>query len=180
MSTEALDPDIEVESSEDSNGHLPEENPSLLDELRRQRDEIGEDQRVDLDIPGYNGKLVARYRRVEYEELATIAKRVNKSKHPQKELRAQCETIATACVEILIRQEGELKQLGPTAGVGDGPVKYDARLGQVLGFDPQGSGVAAVLAAFNNEVAIPSHHNELAEWFAEGDADLAADFPISS
>ena len=178
------DEEAEVEASS-SNGQV---NPdSIMAELRRRREEIGEDKETYLDIPGLEGasgvQLVGKYRRLSYSEIEKIAKKVEKSKHPQKTLMAQVDTIAMALVEMCVRlPDGTLKPLADLIPGRDPdlPVLYDNSLGDFLGFDPEGSARKAVLATFNNDLAIPKHHNDLAVWFQDSAEAEDEDFTESS
>jgi hypothetical protein len=128
-------------------------------------------------------RLVGKYRRLSYNEIEKIARKVERSKHPQKSLMAQVDTIASALVEMCIRlPDGTIKSLGDIIPGQDPdlPVLYDNTLGEFLGFDPEGSARKAVLATFNNDLAIPGHHNELATWFQESAEAEDADFTRSS
>ena len=154
---------------------IPDPSESPLDALRRQRQQIGEAKEVTLDIPGYDGKLAARYRKMDYDELREISRRFQKSKHPDKLLRLQCATIAAACVELLIRKDGVLEPMSNGFSPDGQPIRFDRRAGDVLGFEAE-SGIGAVLGVFNNDVAIPGHYDELTEWFEEGSAEEDADF----
>lgn len=178
------DEGAEVEASS-SNGKV--DVSTIMDELRQRREEIGEDTITFLDLPGLEGKsgarLVGKYRRMSYSELEKIGRRVEKSKHPQKTLMAQVDTIASALVEMCLRlPDGTIKPLAEIIPGRDPdlPVLYDNSLGEFLGFDPDGSARKAVLATFNNDLAIPGHHNDLAEWFQDSAETEDADFTRSS
>lgn len=152
---------------------------NLLKALRASRKAIGEDDETFLDIPGYNGQfgLVCQYRRLDYDEADKIAEKVMRSKHPRKTLMAQVDTIAHACMEMHVRlQDGTLKPLRDVIPGRTEPVRYDNTLGEFLGFDPEGSARRAVMATFNNDLAIPIHHNELAAWMQLSLSDTDEDF----
>lgn len=145
--------------------------PAPADELKKLRREIGDDDSREIPIPGYRGKLVARYRRLEYDEVRRIANKFARSKHPDKDLRTQALTIAAACEEILVRRAGEDSKLGEPEPLAnaipgyDGVVRYDDRLAEFLGFDGKGSAIRVVLGTFNNDLAVVPHHTELNVWF---------------
>lgn len=181
----------ENEYTEEEGGEAEASSPvdanSIMAELRRRRENIGSDTETYLDIPGLEGasgvQLVGKYRRLSYGEIEKIAQKVEKSKHPRKTLMAQVDTIAMALVEMCIRlPDGTLKPLAEIVPGRDpdNPVLYDNALGEFLGFDPEGSARKAVLATFNNDLAIPKHHNDLAVWFQDSAEAEDEDFTVSS
>jgi hypothetical protein len=175
---------LEEEASESvapvtaTNGHS--DSPSLLDNLRKARKEIGTDKYLDLEIPGYNGELVARYHRLDWDVLRAIARKAEKSKNPRKELNAQCDVLIAACEQILIRHQGVLKPLNVAfPELGEEPVRYDNRLTKALDFEaPNARG--AVFGTFSNDLAVTYQHNELSSWMGESSQDEDEDFSQES
>lgn len=156
---------------------------SILDDLRARRQEISQRKTVDLEVPGYDGKLVVRYRRLEWEELSKIGNRAEKSKNPRKVLIAHVDTIVGACEEVFYRQVpgGPLVRLADVIPDNEEglPVKYDQRLADFFGVEG-GSARKVCLAVFNNPLAVPIHHNELAEWMQLAGAEDDEGFTGSS
>ncbi len=140
---------------------------SALSELRKKREAIGQERRLKLEIPGYDGELVAVYKPIEWDRLKKVADKAEKSGAHRKELNAQADTIALACVTILGRKEGTdemvpMHELYP-AEFGDSPAVYDSRLAKALGFEAD-TARQCVLRLFNNDLAVTAHQNELGEW----------------
>lgn len=155
----------------------PEDSGTLLGELRKKREAIAEETDLYLDLPGYDGQLIAHYKRLDYDQVRKIAERAEKSKNPNRMLFAQCDLIAEACIEILILKDGNREPLYHAfPELGDEPVRFDNRLGQALGFDPEGSARRAVLGCLNNPLAVAPHHNELALWMQTAEGLEAEDF----
>src|SRR5438132_12149271 len=84
------------------NGAVP---PTVLDKLRERRDEISENRRLDLEVAGYGGALVARYRPLPYREYRQQRKQTAKRGDDEAtaELRIACATLARACEAIAVR-----------------------------------------------------------------------------
>lgn len=152
-----------------SNGHIEDDN--VIEALRARRNRIGEDKETLIDLPGYNGDygLVGNYRRMSYDELKKIGDRARRSKHPNPAFMSEVDTIASALIEMYVRVpvEGGEDKVIPLRDVVPGrtePIRYDQSLGDFLGFDCDGSARKAVLATFNNDLAVSPHHSELVVW----------------
>jgi hypothetical protein len=152
---------------------------TLLETLRDKRKAIGQDRRYSLEIPGYDGKLVAQYKVVPWDEMKRLADKLDKSQSPRKELLAQVDTLLMACVQILARDGGEDKPLQEVfPEIGDEPIRFDERLAKVLGFEPDSGSPARsiVFKTFDNDIAITSHHQKVAEWMESSRSDDEKDF----
>lgn len=119
-----------------------------------------------LEIPGYEGELVCAYRPLTWGELKKIGEKVEKSRHPQRELHGHCDVLILACEGLYVRENGKDELLDP-----DGePIRYSDgdRLAEVLAFEPQPSARETVLKVFDLAntpgLAVTAQHNELAEW----------------
>ena len=128
----------DIEKNTEPSGPRRADGGSVLDNLKRKRNKIAQDRHLDLDIPGYDGEIFARYKPVDWDRLKSIAEKAENSSSRRKELNAQADTIATACDTLFIRVEGEpepipLHEAYPDV-FGDFPAKYDSRLGKLLGF----------------------------------------------
>lgn len=149
---------------------------SLLASLRAKREAIASERHLDLDIPGYDGQLVARYGPVAWEVIDKIAERVNRSNSPRADVHGAADLLIAACREILIRQNDELISLNHAiADFGDEPVTYSHRLDEVLGINA-GSSREVVIQAFNNDLALVPHQATLLRWLQESDQEVDEDF----
>ena len=159
----------------DSPVALVDKNPgSLLEQLRTKREAIRRERRIILDIPGYGGTIAARYRPLSWDVLKDIGIKAEKSKHPKKELIAHADTIVRACEELYARRPEDPKRtlipLSEVLGT-DAPVTFaTAELAAAFGFTANSSR-QAVFGLINDEVAVTAHHNELAEWMQDADAE---------
>lgn len=152
---------------------------SPIEYLRRRRKEIGEDRTLDLDIPGYEGILVCRYQRLDWDELKKITDKASKSKNPRRELIAHCDVLIKACQQFMIRKDGQLEPINNAyPEVGEEPVRYDQRLAAIFDISlSAGQGArTVVLALFNNDVAVTAHQGELVEWLSTSNAEDDAGF----
>lgn len=169
--------------------HIPEDEEiqtqeaggSLFGQLRDQRQKLGKNRKpLVLEIPGYDGMLAARYKMVDWETAKNIGEKTLKSKHPRKELLAQCSLILFACDEILMKDvdgDGKLKPFrdltlpeAVTPEIGEEGVDWNSDvLDLVFGLDPKpNTSRERVLRIFNNDLAVAAHHQELTEWL-QGD-----------
>lgn len=142
---------------------------TLLQQLRDRRQALVAGRTIDLDVPGYDGDLVVRYRFVPYEELAAAGEALAKVKDPrQREVFAACDTLARCADEVFLRVGGELTPVSED-GV---PVKFDDRLAEALGFDDPGSARLNVRETFAcNDYAVIAQAIEVSAWLQDGEAN---------
>lgn len=161
------------------------EEESVLDRLKRRRDEIRAKSDIDMDIPGYDGELVAKFKRMPWEALKKIAENAEASRSSLKELFGHADVLATACEALYIRRQlpGGESQLTPLNELyhddfGDVPVRFDPRLSTWLGLRIDGNPTArkVVLAVFNNDLAVTAMHNELGAWMQSSKNEEDRDF----
>jgi hypothetical protein len=146
---------------------------SVRDRLKQKREDIGAQTEITMEIPGYDGELQGEFKRMRWEAMADVADRAEKSKAKRGRLNGQADVIATACAQLIVREElpgGEIKdtplnEMFPDE-FGDAPVRFDARLADWLGLELEGTPTArkVVFAVFNNDLAVTAMHNELGEW----------------
>src|SRR5438105_4895596 len=75
---DATEREIQRMEQEDAlvNGEVTVDQPSIMDNLRKARQELEDQETIDLEIPGYRGMLVARYHLLTGEDIQKIGKRV--------------------------------------------------------------------------------------------------------
>lgn len=150
---------------------------SLAAQIKEKRQELSQARHLDLEIPGYNGLLVARYVPVDWDEMKKIAEKVERSKNPRKELLAHADTLIIACDEIFARQDGELVPLHKAFGLPDAePVGYDDRLAGCLDIADATTARQVLLRTFENDLAVTAQHNVVAEWMQESRQEDDEDF----
>lgn len=162
---------------------------SVLGRLRARRDDLAQDHHLDLDIPGYDGDLVARYRPLTAAEQTRIAAKVeradrlagNDEQAAEAQLRTALDTIIASCVEILVREDGVMVPLAEITGA-SAPVRYDQALADALGIPGADSARAVVRGVFPRDShgdVVPQpvnrHANEVAAWMARIGSDVDGD-----
>lgn len=155
---------------------------SVLGQLRSRRRRLGEKTHLDMEIPGYNGLLFARYRRVPWEDLKKITLKAEKSKSPVKELLGQADVLIVACQEILVREpsredadEEGLAPIDPDSSRME-PTRFDRNLARILGFSPDEledlTARKVVFGVFQNDLAVTVQQNEVMEWAASNQEEI--------
>ena len=138
---------------------------SPRDILLARRSEAAAATTIDLDIPGYKGALVARYRLLDATiEGRQIAERLEKNYADpvDRNYYGALDTLIAACTGFYYRdQEGSLTLIDDD---GMGPMGYDKRLADFLEF-PSDSARHPVEQVFNNRsVALLAHVRDLNAW----------------
>lgn len=154
-----------------------EQDRSIMDRLRSRRAAVGNEATTQLDIPGYEGELVATYRLMDSKELDAIGRKVTKQfprDRAQQALFGSVDTLIAACVELGFRQNGTYTPLQEVAGT-DYPVTYDSALAEFFGFETKTAREVLFGVFVGREPAILRHQMELAEWMTGAEGDLAQD-----
>lgn len=160
---------------------------SIMDRLKQKREEIGAQKYMHADIPGYDGELVGKFRRMRWEALSEIAERAEQGRSKRKALNGHADVIATACEELLIRRvlPGGEEQLTPMHELfeefGDTPVRFDPRLAKFLDLEIEGAPNArkVVFGVFNNDLAVTALHNDLGAWMQSSKSEEDEAFTTS-
>jgi hypothetical protein len=158
-------------------GNSPESARStLLTTLRAKRDALKADHYLDLDIPGYDGLLVARFRPFPIEKSEAKAKQLQKLQAANAPvlLKSACDTLVDACEQLMVRTEtgGEPKPIDPDA---DLPIAFDSRAAEMFGFQAT-TARQVVIGLFGTEQSIVAMSVEVSRWMTtlkrETDEDL--------
>jgi hypothetical protein len=154
------------------NGEPPS---SLIAALREQHRRIGERKSVVLELPGFDGKLAARYHYLDERSLKRVLRLIQQSDDPGAILQANTDLLIGGCEEILARRTDE-EEWGPLV---DGEViRYDERLGELLGFKTS-SAREVVWALFHGRIrgalAIGAHSQRYVEWLQGQASEVAED-----
>jgi hypothetical protein len=122
----------------------PEPAPgSVLAALRERAAQLRAEQTTDLDIPGYNGLLVARYRAV---SLGRVYARASGVQTPLTfEWTLAADTLAGALVELFMRDAADSEELHPLFT--DIAARFDDDLVSALNLHPEARSGRAVLVA---------------------------------
>lgn len=174
---------VDAPPAAESNGHAAQESGSLMATLRAKREELGRDRRLDLDIPGYAGLLVARYKPVEWTAVSKISDRVNKSNSPRADVLGAADLLIACCDELMTRKDGELVPLNQAPALepsvrqvlGEESVRYEKRLAEAFGYEAS-SAREAVFGLFRNDYAVIDQHRQVLEWLREAGEQVDQDF----
>ncbi|HWT23167.1 MAG TPA: hypothetical protein VN213_06645 [Solirubrobacteraceae bacterium] len=138
---------------------------SLLDAIRARHHQLeADDAQTELfDVPGYRGQLVARYRRLTFDEVAGLRE------HATTVVEYNADLLTLACEELLLCDEhGNLQRPSD-----DGPVRYDRQWARVLGIQlDEKDGAREVLrrTIALGDHAVNDHSGEVYRWMRTGDA----------
>lgn len=178
--TDLLAREAEAPPEPEANGHArPAESGSLMATLRAKREALGAERRLELDIPGYAGLLVARYKPVEWDVVSKIGDRVNRSNSARSEVFGAADLLIACCEEILTRKGEELVPLNEAPELeaslrevlGDQPVRYEQRLADAFQYEAV-TAREVVIGLFRNDYALIDQHREVLNWLREsGDED---------
>ena len=160
--------DLEQEGEEEDellSSQSPDDALSLLDQLKEQREELKSgEHRLDLEVPGYNGMLVVRYKPVRWDVIEALTKKVRKDKSgASKNVLASTDTLIEACEEVFLRVNGELTTIPTAQG---GPVQFDSRLASALSFDAE-TARQVVAGVFPNEMGVIDHNIKYSRWLRD-------------
>lgn len=156
---------------------------SVLNDLRRKRDTLGEArQPLKLDVPGYDGELVVEYKYVPYPEMRIRSQAILRQKPgAARDIGAACDTLILCCQAIYMRVNERLvnvasedREIPTTFG--------DDRLAEALGFsfDTQkkdhGPARQGVLETFRNEYTIFNQAEKVTKWLQNTHSSIDEEF----
>lgn len=159
---------------------MPEENgngngagASHLDFLRARHTAITADRTLDLDVPGYQGRLVVRYGKVPWRAIARAQELMTTpGRDGNGSLYAQVDFLIAACREVFARsEEGQLLAVDPSGE----PRRFDAGLASLFGADVT-TARDTVRYVFGNDAAIALQAGEVMTWTINTDEEVVEDF----
>lgn len=146
---------------------------SILEDIRKTRDESLENETVKFHIPTWDGDLVAEYRLLPRKLVETLGKKSGKG-----DMRADMDFIARSCVGIYANNK-DLGTLIPirVGGNSAGPeaplVRYTEDLTGLLGKEDLKDPYKIIRYMFkNNEVAIGTHAARIFTWMTDPSAEV--------
>lgn len=146
---------------------------SHLDFLRARHDAITADRSLDLEVPGYQGRLIVRYGRVPWSAIGKAQELfANPGRDYEGTLLAQADFLIAACREILVRDDDdELKPVDPSGETR----RFDPELSELLGAGTT-SARATLRWIFGNDPAVAVQAGAVLEWTVKTDEDTADEF----
>lgn len=188
-----MEPENDVD--ETTNGQV-DDGRSVLAQLRARREQLAADtapMKV-LDIPGYDGKLVARYRYPEqgYKAITVAIERAQSKKDPDGILHGNLDALVACCDGVFGRRDGELVDLATDEIVDDdaeGP-RFGSTLATLFGievdeamkakarfivrnvFSPR----ATATGVYDGDVAAMTQAGTVIEWLQDTNAETAEVF----
>ncbi|MBO0881939.1 MAG: hypothetical protein J2P17_16675 [Mycobacterium sp.] len=158
-----------------SNGDIPEAEVvepapgSVLAALRERAAQLRTEQTTDLDIPGYNGLLVGRYKAVSLGRIFAKSQTIQTPLNPAWTMAA--DTLAGALVELFMRDDPDSDELHPLFK--DISAKFDDDLVDALNLHPEARTGRAVLVALCGggalgETRVWAHYMQYQGWLLAG------------
>lgn len=155
----------------------PGAQPSIVEGLRRQRDELLEEATLDLPLPGWDGQLVIRFGRAAPERWKRLAGRITQARGSGVDEHETNQDLVLICArQVLVRSGPALIAL-PEPGTehpADPPISFDERLAHTLGIEPVPATARKLLAAvmtYRGQGALPQEEaalnvmvGDLMEW----------------
>lgn len=127
--------------------------PSVIDEIKRKREELSKKKTIVLEVPGYGGYLAVRYKVIDRDQLLKLFKRLEQAKGKE-EIEGNADLLIRCCSEILVRQ-GEEKEWEPIDPGGESTTFNSESLRDLLGFEA-GTAREAVFGLFSPDGAQPT------------------------
>jgi hypothetical protein len=164
MATESQQPpgeELPIDGSEDE--QAPDADQSFMDKLRARRTAIANETRKEFDVPGYDGLMIATYKRMEYKDVMAIVRRVQSADKSQEVLNAHADLIIRAVVSI---------DAADGSHISDG---YDTTLAGYFGIASERAReiLSYVIA---NDLAMAAHSNMILAWMQSSQPEISEDF----
>ena len=159
---------VDQEDTETTSAHTPASAPgSVLNDLRARAAQLAAQQTIDLEIPGYNGVLVARYGAVSISRIY--------AQNPDQLIpkwTVGADTLARALVGLYGRNAAGV----PEPLQHDVPTRFDDELVEMLGLHPAERSARAVLVAVCGggelgESRVWAHYMQYQGWLMAGADD---------
>lgn len=146
---------------------------SVLEVIRRRREERSAEREYDLLVPGYGGLLVLRCSPLRGDQQTVLRQRIDRSKDPAKDFALAADVLVAVCERVLARRtrEGPLESLDPSGE----DVGINARLAELLHVEST-TARGLVRALFDKapspEMAAAKEVGEYLAWAQGEDVDL--------
>lgn len=134
---------------------------STLGRLRAERDARLADQHLDLPVPSWNGRLVARYRLVSGDEMRRLTQRVGGGDRT-----VDARFLLLACEQVLMMLEDDGQLVGLQHDDGR-PMGFDVELGALLGQSFERAAALLFYLFGDNEIAVSAQAFKVASWMQD-------------
>lgn len=147
---------------------------SVLDGLRefaaKKQEEKRQPRFRDVNLPGWEGRVVLRFRILRMKEIERQSKilRSDKSRQPQA-LLAALDTVRLSCAGVAVRDDAEAEPI-PLDEMN--PVKFEDRLTDALGWPRQRTARDIIKALFPSEQSVIALGMELNRWMTNPEHDI--------
>lgn len=134
---------------------------SHLDWLRTRHAQLKADRTKDMEVPGYDGRVVVRYGPVPWAVITKVRPLVDDGGTDPRTLNAaNQDVLIAACRDVLVRDDaGELERVSD-----NGPVTFGPDLAALLGAEQAASAREVVDWLFPSEWAVAQHAGDLITW----------------
>lgn len=150
---------------------------SMMEQLREERSSAAPDT-ADIDVPGYSGKLICRYKVVEGKVLANIGKRVARQvkDDADRQLYGTVDVLIAACEGLYFRSpandqlypiDPDLPAQGTPAENGTAATYAHPSLPSYFGFSSEDARGNVFGIFKGNDTAIIAHGITLSRWMAD-------------
>ena len=153
---------------------------SVLALLRERAAQLRNEQTTDIDIPGYGGLLVGRYRAV---SLSRVYAKSNGQQTPlNPDIQTASHTLSGALEQLFMRDAPDSEELHPLFT--DITARFDDDLVDTLNLHPEAHTAAAVLVALCGggplgETRVWAHYMQYQGWLLAGDDESAEQAVVS-
>lgn len=148
-----------------SDGEINEDG-DLLATLREKRTALKEDHSLDLDLPGYDGLLVARFRPFPLEKQEKKMAEFQRAQGKQPILlKAACDTLIDACEQLMVRKPGQDEPV-PIDPDALPPIAFDDRAAKLFKFEAK-TARQVVIGLFPTEQSILAMNIRVSNWMTD-------------
>jgi hypothetical protein len=144
-----------------------------MDELRGIRQQLEGERTTEMDLPGYQGKLVARYGQLDARKIQRSARRIrrNGTQVDEATLLATMDALIESCQGLFYRNDvGELVSLSGEDS--PDPMLYEQRLAEYMGFQANTAREVLLGVFGGNELALLEHSRKLMAWMTRTEGEL--------
>jgi hypothetical protein len=151
---------------------------SIVAFVRQRAAQLHLENTIDIPIPGYDGRLVGRYKAVSLSRVYSGGKTDGTLRNPMAEWGIAADALARALITLCQdRQDGSA--LEPLS-VGDAPARYDLDFAHRFGLEPAKPTAREVMRELfgggeQGESRIWSHYLDFQNWLMEGGAQEVAE-----